>query len=873
VHGLRQALGPDRIETHGVGYRIRIDAGELDFERFEQLLARGRRSLDAGRPGEAAEDLRRALDLWTGPALADLRSEPLAELEAGRLDDLRLQAVELRNDAELALGRHDALLAELESLIAEHPFRERLREQHMLALYRSGRQKDALEAYREARSALDELGVEPSPGLRELERGILRHDPELEPPELQPRAEWHVPVPSTPLVGRRLEVAAVSGLLRRDDIRLVTLTGPGGTGKTRLALAVADELGPDLHDGAAFVDLAAVQDASLLGSTIAHALGIQEGDEPLSRAVGERLREHSVLLVLDNLEQLLAGATFVAELLAAAPRLLVLATSRAPLRLSGEQVYPVPPLPTPDPLGTFEELAGNDAVRLFVARARAVDPSFELTEAGARDVAEICRRLDGLPLAIELAAARSNLLPTEAMARRLGQSLELLTGGARDLPERQQTLRATLDWSYGLLSAAEQTLFARLAVFAGGCTVDALEAVCGEDDADVLAITASLLDESLVRRDDEGRLGMLETIREYALERLESSDETDELRRRHARYFAEVAEAAERELTRSDELRVHERLEREHDNFRAALSWSQQAQAPDIELSLAATLARFWLIQGHLREGRRWLEDALSRDPGAERAVRAKALRGLAVLAIKHRDLEDAERFLEESIALSRELGDTASLVRSMLSLGVVAGDLGDPARSKEIAEETISLAAASDDLRVVSTAINNLADLALNEGEYDEAARLARESVERARALGNREGATLALLNLAQSCLYLQRLEEAAVALEEALLLANELGYREAIAYALEGFASIAADREDPARGARILGAGESVLEAIGASLDPAGRERHALTVRALRDRLDDASLAEHVSSGRALGVEEATAEALAVAREARAV
>jgi len=869
VHGLRQALGPERIETHGVGYSLRTEPGELDLDRFRRLVERGRRSLASGHAADAGEDLRQALELWLGPPLADLGAEPIVEAEAPRLEELRLQAVESLNDAELALGRHDALIPELERVIAEQPYRERFREQHVLALYRSGRQKDALEAYRAAhRGLLDELGVDPGARLRELERGILRHDPALAAPESQPRTEWHLPVPPTPLVGRHLEVAAVAGMLRRDDVRLVTLTGPGGTGKTRLALAVAEELGPGLRDGAAFIDLAAVRDAALLGSTVAHALGVQEGEAPLSELVAERLRTQSVLLVLDNLEQLLPGTTFVAELLAFAPRLLVLATSRAPLRLSAEHVYPVPTLPTPDLSArpTFEEVTANDAVRLFAARARAVDPAFELTDESVGVVAEICGRLDGLPLAIELAAARSNVVPIETIALRLEQSLDLLTEGARDLPERQQTLRATLDWSHGLLPDSEQALFARLGVFSGGCTIDAVEAVCADGDADVLATTASLLDESLLRRDDDGRLGMLETIREYAVEQLEASGGSDKLRRRHAEYFVQIAEAGDRELTRSDDLLVHERLESEHDNFRGALAWAHEVEDFDIEVALVAALARFWLIRGHLAEGRRWLADALARDSGRHPDLRAKALRGIAVLAIKHGDYAEAERCLDESLALSRELGDTASAIRSMLSLGVVAVDNEDYERAKRLNRETLELARETGDRRVVATAINNLSDLALVQGEYETAASLAEESFVEARELGHRESAILALLNLAQANLFLGRVEEAALPLSEALQVAVELGYRETIAYSLEGCAAVAAERGDAVCAARILGAAEALLGAIGVTLDSAARDLHELTLGALRRHLDERDLSTHIGVGRELAPDDACEEALAV-------
>jgi len=403
-----------------------------------------------------------------------------------------------------------------------------------LALYGSGRQRDALEAYRNARRVLvEELGLEPSPNLQELERAILRQEPALAAPETEPRAKPTLPVPLTPLVGRHLEVAAVAGLLREEDVRLATLTGPGGTGKTRLALAVAATLEAELPDGALFVDLAPVASHELFVPTIAESLGVQEGDRELAPAVAEHLSRKRMLLVLDNLEQLLPATPFIANLLGAAPRLLVLATSRSPLRLTGEHDYPVPPLLAPDDRLPFEELVQSDAVRLFAARARAVDPSFQLTEDGARTVARICRSLDGLPLAIELAAARSRLLPPAEMYERLERQPQLLGSGPRDAPARQRTLAATIRWSYDLLDDAERAVFAQLGVFAGGCTLEAAETVC---DAD-LGVLASLVDNSLLKGQNasgESRFTMLETVRRYALDRLAEVD-GDRVRLRHAK--------------------------------------------------------------------------------------------------------------------------------------------------------------------------------------------------------------------------------------------------------------------------------------------------------------------------------------------------
>jgi len=830
IHGLRRALGAERIERHGTGYRLQVDPVELDLSRFDRLVAAAAAALAAGRAAEAAEDLGRALDLWVGAPLADLAGEPVHEAEVPQLEERRLRALELRTDAELDLGRHDELVPELERLISAEPYREHLRAQHAVALYRSGRQVDALAACRAARELLvEELGVDPGPELQELERRILRHDPSLAAPEAPAPARLRLPTPPTPLVGRRLEVAAVSALLRRPEVRLVTLTGPGGAGKTRLALAAAAELGPELADGAAFVDLAAVRDPALLGSELAQTLDVGEGGGAVEDALVATLRDQSMVLLLDNLEQLVPHVELVSRLLAAAPRLLVLATSRTPLRLAGEHEYPVPPLALPEPAeSSFEQLAANDAVRLFAARAGAVDPEFQLDEENAASVAEVCARLDGLPLAIELAAARSKLLPPETMHRRLDRALDLLVGGAQDLPGRQQTLRATLEWSHSLLDDAERTLFARLAVFVGGWTLEAAEAVCGEDGLDVFETLASLIDESLVRplRRATGapRFRMLETIREYAGELLKTSGEEASLRRRHCEhYLARTEDASAAWHAGADPAQsIFPALDEELDNVRAALAWAADEGEIELEVRLAVAARWYWVLKGHLTEGRRVFDGVFARMAGAAAETRALALVTGAIFPFRQGDTERARELLQQSLDLYRELGDEEGIARAIAELGGVAIAELDLDRAAALYAEAVPLFRSQGRQSRLGASLGNLGTIAHMRGDHATAVEHYREAIAASRAAGDDDGAAVNLHNLGRSELQLGRTSAGVDALRESLAIGRRLGYREVIAYVLGGFAEVAMIEDDAPRAAVLLGASEQLFSAIGCVPDP---------------------------------------------------
>jgi predicted ATPase len=868
ISDLRKALavaGPrrePRLETRAPGYVLHVDEGELDLHACEALLAEGRAKLAAGDHAGAAETFEKALALWRGPALAEPvpAGARLLAAERLRLEELRLSALEERIDAVLALGRAPDVVGELQGLVAEHPLRERLWAQLMTALYLSGRQADALDAFLAARRSFrDDLGLEPSVELQRLQQAILRQDSSLDA-RLRAGSEpsrLELPAAATAIVGREPEIAEISALLESGATRLLTITGPGGVGKTRLALEVADRLAHRFSGGGAFVGLADVHEVSLVPPALCRALAIRIGEheapvDTLLRAIAHR----SVLLVLDNLEQVVEASDVVARLLAASPGSAAIATSRAPLRIAAEHEFRLGPLPVP-PAGHVhvDDVAGIPSVALFVTRAQAVRRGFDLTVDNAAAVAALCSQLEGLPLALELAAARVRLLGPDELLARLESRLTL-AADRRDAPARHATLGATLAWSYELLAPTEQRLFEQLSVFAGGFTLAAAERVCLEDAAPVDAGLEALVASSMVETVDapELRLRMLETIREYGAQRLEGSDAAAEVRRRHLAYFLAFAEEGEQALTGPAQRESLAGLERERENLRAAFEFAVAEGDGERALRLACALRRFLRLQGHLEEGRRILDTALVVAPRGERALRAAAYNGLGTLAGEQGDFEAAHEALTKALELAPEDASPALNAAILANLGNLALFAEDLVAARSHYERALAIWRRLGDTRAASTALENLGCVALAENRLDDAAALLAEGEELARASRSEPNIAATLAARARLLVVRGELDEAEQLQRESLDLACALGEDHALADSLDALAGAAAARGELERAAVLAGAADATWSRIGARRPPdqdAWRERALASMQAA---LTPAELAELYTVGAAL-------------------
>ncbi|MFL5806163.1 MAG: AfsR/SARP family transcriptional regulator [Roseiflexaceae bacterium] len=924
LHRLRQALPEADVRLHTDSQTVFWcpDAPYiLDVADFEHALAQADQAERAGDQAALRAALAAAVEVYRG------------DLLPGWYDDWVLRERDRLRLAYLAaLGRlillleqeceYAAAIGAAQRLLQHDPLHE-VTYQHLMRLHAcSGDRASAVRVYRTCVTVLDrELGVEPSPATHEVYERLLRAEGSIDPPLDRPAppslvAQPHnLPISLTSFIGRSRERSEVARLLSRT--RLLTLTGAGGCGKTRLALTVASEVAPTYPDGVWLVELAALANGSLVPQAVAAVLEVhEEPHRPLIATLADALRPRKLLLVLDNCEHLLAACIQLVEgLLKTCPRIHILATSREALGSAGETAWLVPSLAQPslDHLSPLEELQQCESIRLFTDRAAAVLPTFVLTHEQAGAVAQVCRRLDGIPLAIELAAARVKLLAVAQLAARLDNCFGLLTSGSRTALPRQQTLRATIDWSYDLLSEPERTVFRRLAVFAGGWTLEAAEAICagaGIDEHNVLDLLAHLVDKSLVVVDIQdtptgrsaARYRLLETVRQYSRERLREAGELEMVQQWHAHFFLALAEAAEPQLWGMERAEWLARLESEHDNLRAALAWSQVApDSAEVRMRLVGALWWFWFMRYYVSESWAWLTAILERRGDASEPAQAKALsragiqawflsdyaratsycteglalgrklgdkfatayalHGLGLVALDRGDSQAATLF-EESLALSRELGIIWGVAWSLFRLGQVewmVAAQGDAARARSLFEESLATFRYIGDEMGVAHVLLGLGSVAERQGDLAQAVALYEESVALCRKLGEKGAMVHVLHGLGQVVMHQGDLERATALYHECLALCQELGEKRALALGLEGLAGVTATRGQPERAVRLLGAAAAVRDSSDISVQPGERPVYDRSVAAMRAQLDEAIFATAWAEGHAMTLEHA--------------
>jgi predicted ATPase/DNA-binding SARP family transcriptional activator len=1000
VSNLRRELGEagaSRLITEHSGYSLRLEDGDwVDALRFVELVERGEK-LATENPPVAVSHLDEALALWRGPLLGSGEAGTTMSAEATRLDELRLQATEARVEAELALGRHRGLVAELEGLVQRYPLRERLRSQLMMALYRSGRQADALRVYTEAKQLLgEELGLEPSPDLASLEGQILLRDPALDleavappspdlptgavtflfaandegvfdairhsvqrnhgfmfrdagvqegaafvsapqalsaalsaglamggddstgglrmalhtgtafpqdgdyadpavertvslleaahpgqilvssttadlsrdtlggavgladvgsyligssgrpenvyqlyhedlptefPPLAAPRqASTNLPAAISSFVGRAAELDEVEALL--EDSRLVTLVGAGGAGKTRLALETAGRVIDGYPDGVWLVELATITLPDLFAATVARALGIRpQAAVPTIDTVLGHLRHRRLLLMLDNCEHLVeAAASFSARALRECPGLTILATSRERLAVDGETVWTIPPMTMPDPTMGPESLLEADAIRLLADRGAQARSGFQLDATNTTAATVICRRLDGLPLAIELAAARLRVLSVEELAGLLDDRFDVLTAGTRSADPRHQTLRAAVDWSYRLLSDEERATFRGLTVFAGGLGVEAAAAVVApkKDNAEVIETLQRLVDKSLLVAepggDNASRFRLLETLRRYGYERLVDEGEEDRVLHRHAGYFLDLAETARDRVRGPDQRLWFQRLEVEHNNMRKALEWTLDSGDVETATRIVVALRESWHVHGHWREGRHWLDRCLEGSSELSPMLQAEAHHAAGVFAALRRDYDQAMPHLEAALAIYLDVDDTAGIADVSFDLAQAVARHGDYPRASSMLEESCGLYKEVGDRRGVAECNCVLAQLAVRRGDHDSATELASEARAIAEEIGDHYGVSWGVLVLAERSLAHNDLDAAETLFAQTLVMAEEIGNAQFVANGLQGLGQVEVARGHCERASELLGKSLRINWDVGDTLFVAG-------------------------------------------------